>query len=97
MYAEKVYKANFAVPNVKFVLSLHYNGDNSYFFVNGTQELKFKAKVSQMLKEKLQKIYLVICLIANHKKQDCMEMFIILLLTIKKLIVLGRFKARIGT
>ena len=53
MYAEKVYKTNFTVPNVKFVLSLNYNGDNSYFFVNGTQELKFKAKASQILKEKL--------------------------------------------
>ena len=53
LYAEKVYKTNFTVPNVKFVLSLHYNGDNSYFFVNGTQELKFKAKASQILKEKL--------------------------------------------
>ena len=42
LYAEKVYKTNFAVPNVKFVLSLHYNGDNSYFFVNGTQDLSKK-------------------------------------------------------
>ena len=46
LYAEKVYKTNFSVPNVKFVLSLHYNDDNSYFFVNGTQELKFKTKAS---------------------------------------------------
>ena len=38
---------------MKFVLILHYNGDNSYFFVNGTQELKFKAKASPILKEKL--------------------------------------------
>ena len=46
LYAEKVYKTNFSVPNVKFVLSLHYNDDNSYFFVNVTQELKFKTKAS---------------------------------------------------
>ena len=46
LYVEKVYKTNFSVPNVKFVLSLHYNDDNSYFFVNGTQELKFKTKAS---------------------------------------------------
>ena len=32
---------------------MHYNGDNSYIFVNGTQELKFKAKASLILKEKL--------------------------------------------
>ena len=44
IYAEKVYKHNFTKPNEKFVLSLHYNGDNSYLFVNGGEELKFKAK-----------------------------------------------------
>ena len=27
-----------------FVLSLHYNGDNSYLFVNGVQQVKFKTK-----------------------------------------------------
>ena len=37
----------------KLVLSLHYNGDNSYLFVNGRQELKFKAKTDELLKEKL--------------------------------------------
>ena len=35
MYAEKVYSQNFTAPDKKFVLSLHYNGDNSYLFVNG--------------------------------------------------------------
>ena len=44
IYAEKIYKHNFTEPNKKFVLSLHYNGDNSYLFVNGGEELKFKAK-----------------------------------------------------
>ena len=42
IYAEKLYKHNFTEPNKKFVLSLHYNGDNSYLFVNGGEELKFK-------------------------------------------------------
>ena len=37
----------------KFVLSLHYNGDNSHLFVNGRKELKFKAKTNQLVKEKL--------------------------------------------
>ena len=32
-------------------MSLHYNGDNSYLFVNGKQELKFKAKDDQIVKE----------------------------------------------
>ena len=43
-YVEKKYFRNFTEPNVKFVLSLHYNGDDSYLFVNGRQELKFKCK-----------------------------------------------------
>ena len=33
------------------MLSLHYNGDNSYLFVNGKEELKFKAKDDQIVKE----------------------------------------------
>ena len=37
----------------QFVLSLNYNGNNSYLFVNGRQELKFKAKTDQLVKEKL--------------------------------------------
>ena len=44
----------------EFVLGLHYNGDNSYLFVNGRQELMFKAKTDQLVKEKLRvygKIY----------------------------------------
>ena len=53
LYAEKIYKTNSTEPNKKFVLSLHYNFSNSYLFVNGTQELKFKAKADQILKEKL--------------------------------------------
>ena len=35
------------------MLSLHYNGNNSYLFVNGRQELKFKCKTDQLVKEKL--------------------------------------------
>ena len=35
------------------MLSLHYNFSNSYLFVNGIQELKFKSKADQILKEKL--------------------------------------------
>ena len=54
LYAEKVYSQNFTQPSKKFLLSLHYYGDNSYLFVNGKQELKFKAKNDQILKnEKL--------------------------------------------
>ena len=53
IYVEKNYYRNFTDPGKKIVLSLHYNGDNSYLFVNGRQELKFKAKTDQLVKEKL--------------------------------------------
>ena len=44
--AEKMYSINFTVTKKKFCLSLHYNGGNSYLFVNGTEICKFKAKYS---------------------------------------------------
>ena len=53
IYAEKNFYRNFTDPGKKFVLSLHYNADNSYLFVNGRQELKFKAKNNQIINEKL--------------------------------------------
>ena len=53
IYAEKNFYRNFTDPGKTFVLSLHYNGDNSYLFVNGRQELKFKDKNDQIINEKL--------------------------------------------
>ena len=53
IYAKKTVYSNFADPGKKIVLSLHYNGNNSYLFVNGRQELKFKCKTDQLVKEKL--------------------------------------------
>ena len=53
IYAEKNFYRNFTDFGKKFVLSLHYNGDNSYLFVHGRQELKFKAKTDQLVKEKI--------------------------------------------
>ena len=50
IYAEKNFYRNFTDTAKKFVLSLHYNGNNSYFFVNGRQELKFKCKTDQLVK-----------------------------------------------
>ena len=53
LYAEKIYSRNFTQPSTKFVLSFHYNDDNSYLFVNSKQELKFKTKTESLVKEKL--------------------------------------------
>ena len=47
--AEKMYSINFTVTKKKFCLSLHYNGANSYLFVNGTEIIKFKAKDSEIV------------------------------------------------
>ena len=48
IYAEKMYSPNFSVENKIFVLSLHYNGDNSYLFVNGKKVTQLKAKNSEI-------------------------------------------------
>ena len=44
--AEKMYSINFSRGAKNFCLSLHYNGANSYLFLNGTEIIKFKAKDS---------------------------------------------------
>ena len=49
IYAEKLYSINFTKANTKFCLSLHYNGSNSYLFVNGTEIHKFKTKDSEII------------------------------------------------
>ena len=53
LYAEKIYSQNFTQSSKKFILSLHYKGNDSYLFVHGSQELKFKAKDDQKINEKL--------------------------------------------
>ena len=53
IFAEKMFYRNFKDPGHKFVLSLHYNGDNSNLFVNGKQELKFKTKTDQIIEKNL--------------------------------------------
>ena len=49
IYAEKRYSINFTKGKARFCLSLHYNGDNSYLFVNSTEICKFKAKDSEIV------------------------------------------------
>ena len=48
IYVERSYSPNFSIENKVFCLSLHYNGDDSYLFVNGKNVLKFKAKNSEI-------------------------------------------------
>ena len=42
-----MYSINFTLTKKKFCLTLHYNGANSYLFVNGTEIYKYKAKDSE--------------------------------------------------
>ena len=44
----KLYSINFTKENTKFCFSLHYNGTNSYLFVNSTEIIKFKARDSEI-------------------------------------------------
>ena len=53
IYAEKMFYKNFTEPGKKFILSLHYNGDNSYLFVSGREELQFKTKTGQIINKNL--------------------------------------------
>ena len=46
---EKLNSISFTVTNKNFCLSLHYNGVNSYVFVDGAEIYKFKAKDSEIL------------------------------------------------
>ena len=79
--AKKMYSLNFTVTEKKFCLSLHYNGANSYFFVNGTEIIKFKVKDSEIVSTPL-------CLgniskdwsVDKMKKLIQMGMFVILVL-----------------
>ena len=81
--AEKMCSINFSVTKKKFCLSLHYNGANSYLFVNGKEILKFKAKDSEIVATPL-------CLgniskdwsVDNMKKQNLIVMFLILVLIV---------------
>ena len=47
--AEKMHSISFTVTKRKFCLSLHYNGANSYLFVNGTEIYKFMEKDSEIV------------------------------------------------
>ena len=81
LIAEKFYSINFTEKNKKTFLSLHYNRENSYLFVNGTKIIKFKSKDPEILPYQL-------CLgsisrdwsVDNTKKEDWMDMFMILVL-----------------
>ena len=79
-----MYSSNFTVTRREFCLSLHYNGVNSYLFLNGAENHKFKSKDSEIVATPL-------CLgniskdwsvdNVKKKKTDLMVMFMALVLT----------------
>ena len=48
-----MYTINFTEKNKRFCLCLHYNGANSYLFVNDTEIYKFKTKDSEIVRSSL--------------------------------------------
>ena len=44
-----MFSINFTVTKERFCLHLHYNGINSYLYVNGAEIYKFKAKDSEIV------------------------------------------------
>ena len=44
-----MYSRNFTATKKRFCFSLHYDGANSYLFVNGVEIIKFKAKDSEII------------------------------------------------
>ena len=47
--AEKIYSIIFTEYNKRFCVNLHYNGANSYYFVNGREIHKVKVKDSEIV------------------------------------------------
>ena len=92
--AEKKYSINFTVTKKKFCLGLHYNGANSYLFVNATEIYKFKANDSEIVLSpsclgNISKDWSV----DNMKKLDLLIMFMILVqvIVLLQLIILKIF------
>ena len=46
---KKIYLISFTKSSARFCLSLLYNSDNSYLFLNGTEICKFKTKDSEIV------------------------------------------------
>ena len=46
--ADADYSINFSRANRKFALSMHYNGSNSFLFVNTTNTYQLKARDSEI-------------------------------------------------
>ena len=68
--AEAQYSINFSRSNRKFCLSLHYNGGNSFSFVNAIKIYQFKANDSEIKKYPLYLRNISGDFSANHMKKQ---------------------------
>ena len=75
---EKMYSIKFTVTKKKFCLSLHYNGANSYLFVNCTEIYNLKAKDSEIVATALCLRNISKYWSEDNKKKTLMVMFMIL-------------------
>ena len=46
---EETFNISFTKPKTNFCLSLHYNGNNSYLFVNGKETLSLKPTIKMII------------------------------------------------
>ena len=44
LITEAIYPINFTHPNKRFVLSLHYNGNNNFLLVNAKENISIQSK-----------------------------------------------------
>ena len=78
--AEAIHPINFTQPNKIFVLSLHYNGNNSFLFVNATKIYQFKAKDSEIKDyalhlRNISKDFIINNMKKNRIKRNCKNFF----------------------
>ena len=82
--AEAKYPINFTQSGKRFILSLHYNGSNSFLFVNATKVYQSKAKNSEIKDYALclgnvSKNFTIINMRKNRIKRDLYNFFLMIL------------------
>ena len=83
--AEAKYGINFIQSGKRFILSLHYNGSNSFLFINATKVYQFKAKISEtkdyaLCLGNVSKDFTINNMKKNRIKRSCKIIFFLLIL-----------------
>ena len=69
--AETKHPINFTQSGKRFVLSLHYNGNNSFLFVNATKIYQFRAKDYTLCLGNISKDFTINNMKKNKIKRKC--------------------------